>query len=394
MKFRSPESAAQFSLALSLCCLLGLAASAYFLSKEQRDTDRLVRRTQEIVSRVTQAQQLVLDAESTGGGFLLVGDTRLLQRYQELLPRIDREVDALGELFAGNASDSAAVTDIRQCVGVRFSFLSRLTQVRASQGIDAAARLAPTGTGPAEMGYVSTVLSELKNAQNAQLRAHLEQREHVMLKLWIITLAFIAAGVALAVWAYYSTRRASIERQSHDRQKEYMARHDALTGLANRRYLQELLDAQIAHARRRNSVVALMYLDLDGFKEVNDTFGHDSGDELLIDVARRLRGALREGDVVARLGGDEFVASLPDLHAVADVDFVATKLIDVLSAPYALEAGEARISGSIGVAMFPRDGDSPKALLVAADRALYRAKTAGKNRFRWAGEVAPLSVAS
>jgi diguanylate cyclase (GGDEF)-like protein len=143
---------------------------------------------------------------------------------------------------------------------------------------------------------------------------------------------------------------------------------------------------QIRDASRRSAIVALMYLDLDGFKAVNDTFGHDSGDELLVDVARRLRRALREDDVVARLGGDEFVVSLPHLHSAGDIGFVASKLIDVLHAPYALEAGEARISASIGVAIFPRDGETPKALLVAADRALYSAKTAGKNRFRWAGE--------
>jgi len=394
MRFRSPESAALFNLALSLCCLLGLAGSAYFLYKEQRDTDRLVRQTQEVVSHVTQVQQLALDAESTGRAFLLVGDAHLLQRYEDTLPLIDREIDTLEDLLAADATDRAVVGHIRQSVATRFSYLSTLTQVRAARGIDAVVKLASTGTGRTEMGYVGAVLSELKNAQNAQLRAHLAQRERVMLELWLVTVAFIVAGIALAVWVYYKTRSANANRESHDRQKEYMARHDALTGLANRRHLQDRLEAQIAHARRRNSVVALMYLDLDGFKEVNDTFGHDSGDELLIDVARRLRGALRDDDVVARLGGDEFVVSLPDLHAVADVDFVATKLIDVLSAPYALEAGEARISGSIGVAMFPRDGDSPKALLVAADRALYRAKTAGKNRFQWAGEVARLSVAS
>jgi diguanylate cyclase (GGDEF)-like protein len=386
MRFQSPEGAALFNLALSLCCLLGLTGSAFFLAQEQRDTDTLVRRSQEIVSHVTQLQQLTLDAESTGRAYLLIAEPELLQRYQNLLPLIDREVAAIAGLLADDSSELAGVDNIRRGLDTRYSFLTRLTKLRATQGLQAVSTLASRGTDREETAYVVSVLTELKNGQNAQLREYLTHRERLMVQLWMLTVAFVVAGLALALWMYYQTRQANANRESHDRQKEYMARHDPLTGLANRRHLQEQLDMQIRDARRRSAIVALMYLDLDGFKKVNDTFGHDSGDELLVDVARRLRHALREDDVVARLGGDEFVISLLHLHSAGDIGFVASKLIDVLHAPYALEAGEARISASIGVAMFPRDGETPKALLVAADRALYSAKTAGKNRFRWAGD--------
>jgi diguanylate cyclase (GGDEF)-like protein len=386
MRFNSSEGAAVFNLALSLCCLLGLTGSAFFLAKEQRNTDTLVRRSQEIVSHVTQLQQLTLDAESTGRAYLLIAEPELLQRYQYMLPMIDREIVAIAGLLAGDASELAGVDNIRRGLDARYSFLTRLTKLRATEGLQAVATLASRGTGREETAYVVSVLTELKNGQNAQLREYLTHRERLMVQLWMLTVAFVLAGLALALWVYHQTRQANANRESHDRQKEYMARHDSLTGLANRRHLQEQLDMHIRDARRRSAIVALMYLDLDGFKAVNDTFGHDSGDELLVDVARRLRRALREDDVVARLGGDEFVVSLPHLHSAGDIGFVASKLIDVLHAPYALEAGEARISASIGVAIFPRDGETPKALLVAADRALYSAKTAGKNRFRWAGE--------
>lgn len=387
MRFRSPDGVALFNFALSLCYLLGLGAAAYFLSKEQRETDRLVRQSQEIVSHVTRLQYLAFDAESTGRAYLLIGEPELLHRYDELLPAIEREVIAIGALLAGDPQGTTLVMSIRQSVQTRFAFLSRLAKVRRTQGVDQTIKLAMTGTGRAEMAYVNAVLTELKNTQNAQLRAHLAQRERLMLGLWALTTAFIVTGIVLAVWVYYETRKANRNREWHDRQKEYMARHDALTGLANRRHLQERLEAQLAAARKTDSSVALMYIDLDGFKLVNDTYGHDSGDELLRDVARRLRTAVRESDVVARLGGDEFVTSLAHLHSATDVGFVATKLIDVLAAPYALEAGEARISASIGVALFPGDATSAKALLTAADRALYAAKSAGKNRFEWAGEV-------
>ena len=384
MAIRSPERVALFNLGLSLCCLLGLAASAYFLGQEHRATDRLVRHSQDVVAHITELQQLALHAESTGRAYLLVADAALQQRYEDLLPRMDREIAALADLLATDRSEALFVTTIKNRTDARFAFLSKLMQERTAAGVDAVVKAASVGTGRAEMSYVTAALTELKNGQQAQLREYLTQRDRLMQQLWMVTIAFVVAGLALASWGYAETRKADADRRSHERQKEHMARHDPLTGLANRRELQDRLDERIADAARRGSVLALMYIDLDGFKDVNDTFGHDSGDELLMDVARRLRGALRQDDLIARLGGDEFVVVLAPLHSADDIAFVADKLIDVIALPYALESGAAKITASLGVALFPRDGESPKSLLVAADRALYAAKSAGKNRSEWA----------
>lgn len=384
MLMRSPERAALFHLVLSLCCLLALAGSAYHLSRAQDASDARVRHTEEVVSHIAQLHQLALDAESTGRAFLVVADVRLRERYDALRAQIDRELRITTDLLTAEPAAAEQLKALKQALDTRFAYLSELMAVRTAQGLDASARIAGKAVGRAEMEHIREALSALKEGQHVQLREHLAERAHAMKRLSAVTAAFVLAGIALALWVYHQTRGATRTRESHDRQKEYMARHDALTGLANRRYLQERLEEQIAEARRSSSVVVVMYLDLDGFKEVNDTLGHDRGDELLIDVARRLRGAVRAGDVVARLGGDEFVISLPHLVSETDSGFVAEKLIAVLSAPYALEGGEARVSASIGVAMFPRDGETPRELLIAADRALYAAKTGGKNRFEWA----------
>lgn len=157
------------------------------------------------------------------------------------------------------------------------------------------------------------------------------------------------------------------------------AYHDALTGLANRRLLMELATRQLASARRQQEPVALLALDLDNFKAVNDTHGHAAGDALLREVSVRLKASVRDSDVVARVGGDEFVVLMSPVRDRQAYE-LAQRLIATISAPY--PGVQPRVSASVGVALYPRDGESLDALLRAADRALYAAKDSGKGRWR------------
>jgi diguanylate cyclase (GGDEF)-like protein len=165
-------------------------------------------------------------------------------------------------------------------------------------------------------------------------------------------------------------------------QIRHQALHDGLTGLPNRMLIQDRLEQMLARARRHNVPVAVLFLDLDGFKDVNDNLGHDAGDELLRVVARRLTTTLRESDVVGRLGGDEFVILSEDAASENDPDLIATRIIAALSEPVDLEAGEQdntlRISASLGSTC--GDRQTPSELLRDADLALYEAKRTGKNR--------------
>ncbi|WP_281262076.1 diguanylate cyclase domain-containing protein [Azospirillum thermophilum] len=167
-------------------------------------------------------------------------------------------------------------------------------------------------------------------------------------------------------------QRATSERLRH------LAGHDALTGLCNRLLFEDRLDHAIARARRDNRSFALLFLDLDGFKEINDSHGHHAGDATLTLVAERLAAALRDSDTVARMGGDEFAALLEGIGSADDALTVAQKLIETVRAP--LPDLPCRVSTSVGVALFPRDGADSDALLRSADQAMYRAKRLGKNR--------------
>ncbi len=160
-----------------------------------------------------------------------------------------------------------------------------------------------------------------------------------------------------------------------------MANHDALTGLPNRVLMQDRLSQAIMHAHRSKRQVAVMFIDLDRFKHVNDSLGHDAGDALIVEIARRLSNSLRESDTVARQGGDEFVVVLPDLASQDDATLVARKLLDNLFQPMSLCGQEVFPSGSIGIAMYPRDGEDSSTLLKCADSAMYGSKGQGGNHY-------------
>jgi diguanylate cyclase (GGDEF)-like protein/PAS domain S-box-containing protein len=172
------------------------------------------------------------------------------------------------------------------------------------------------------------------------------------------------------------------ERKRVEEQIEYQAYHDALTGLPNRRLFRDRLTVALAHARRLKHPLAVMFLDLDRFKVVNDTLGHSIGDELLKAVAMRLQASLREEDSIARIGGDEFTVLLADLKTIDDAPKIAQKVLDTIAQPLHIDGTELFLTTSIGIALFPSDGDTAEALLANADHAMYRAKDAGRNSYQ------------
>lgn len=162
---------------------------------------------------------------------------------------------------------------------------------------------------------------------------------------------------------------------------EHLAYHDALTGLPNRVLLGDRILQALASARRRNGLLAICFLDLDNFKPINDTYGHQSGDRLLIEVTKRLKESVREADTVARIGGDEFALLLSELESTQEVSEILTRLLSRVAMPYQFDKVTAAISASIGYTLVPSDNGDPDSLLRHADQAMYVAKQEGRNRF-------------
>jgi diguanylate cyclase (GGDEF)-like protein/PAS domain S-box-containing protein len=172
-------------------------------------------------------------------------------------------------------------------------------------------------------------------------------------------------------------------RKEADERVWQLANFDPLTGLPNRRLFRDRLNHEVANAHRRDCSFALLFIDLDRFKQVNDFFGHDAGDTLLVQAAHRIRRCVRDSDTVARLGGDEFTIILGDLYNTDHIEALVQKLLDALALPFAIGPEKAFLSGSIGVAVYPDDARTAEELIRKADQAMYAAKTAGKNQFSY-----------
>jgi len=202
--------------------------------------------------------------------------------------------------------------------------------------------------------------------------------KHLQTKLLLLILAFLLL-VGVSSWI---TARDMVRRKSYQKALYHSANFDKLTDLPNRALFLDRLDQNLKQSERYQRKFALLFVDLDSFKLVNDTLGHDMGDELLTKTAQRLHDCVREADTVARIGGDEFTVILSTITSVDDVQAVAKKIIQVLSKPFSIGDQEVQIGASIGISLFPENGTDTETLLKKADDAMYMAKKDGKNDYR------------
>jgi diguanylate cyclase (GGDEF)-like protein len=222
------------------------------------------------------------------------------------------------------------------------------------------------------------------SAREREVLESVMQHDADRMRRWL--LALVSSAVLLLVVLYGAVRRLNLAERAAKTRFAYQAMHDALTGLANRTALVEHLDQRLADAdiERALGGFAVMLVDLDGFKEVNDQHGHQTGDALLREVSTRMRHTLRDTDFLARLGGDEFMVVIPQVSDRETAARIAEKLVSRIAAPYALTGAKGAavgVSASIGISMFPQHGTERETLMKSADEAMYAAKHAGRNQF-------------
>ena len=244
---------------------------------------------------------------------------------------------------------------------------------RARSAASTASTLAAREAAVLAREQAADLRDEVADRRDEAARATAERRAHTETQL-------LEANEHLVVAAVHSQTMTELAEHA-TMQMSFKAERDFLTGLPNRALLTDRLAQSIALAQRHGKRVALMYLDLDHFKDVNDSLGHSVGDQLLQSVAKRLEGCVRHSDTVSRQGGDEFVVLLSEVEAVQDAALAAEKFIKAMAEPHLIDGHRLNVTLSIGISLYPDDGEDAEAVLTNADTAMYHAKRGGRNNY-------------
>jgi diguanylate cyclase (GGDEF)-like protein len=322
--------------------------------------------------------EALVELESGQRGYLLTGAAIYLEFYNQARRDLATALSALETAFADDPARRAEIAEVVRLARAKEDEAARTIALRTSGKEGAALDAAIADEGRPLREAVRTTLHSLADQLRVALADLGGQQSDKFGDIYKL-LALVVLAVDLSVIVAIMSLSTSILRmREQQREEARKAMHDALTSLPNRRYLVEWLTMALAAARRGGQPLAILYFDLDGFKSVNDRFGHEAGDRVLQTTAARLRRTLRTSDFVARLGGDEFVAVLPDVTSVPVVSMLIARLqSELVKAPIA-EVADGAVSASIGTAWFPQDGDTVDALLGAADHAMYEAKQSRK----------------
>jgi len=311
-----------------------------------------------------------------GGGFVTIySDITARKRDEERLQLADKVFE--------NSPEAIVVTDLaHRILSVNPAFTA-ITGVTEAAAVGTCFRPGGDGDGDDDDGADSPTVWAIVNAHghwSGETTGYRGNGQRYPRSLTITGVRDRSTNQLTHFLAMFSD---ITERKRAEADIQHLAYHDTLTGLANRFSLTARLQQSVADARRNGYQLAVMFLDLDRFKHINDSLGHSVGDELLKQVAQRLRAAVRETDIVARLGGDEFVVVLQALGGPGDAAHIAAKLLERLSTPYAVQDNELHTTPSIGISLFPDDCTDPDVLMRNADTAMYHAKAAGRARFQF-----------
>jgi diguanylate cyclase (GGDEF)-like protein/PAS domain S-box-containing protein len=305
-------------------------------------------------------------------------DSHLVTLYDITDRRVaERRLRVLAGAFQHSGEAILVTNELRRIVEVNAAF-ERMTGYAAEEVL---------GKDPSFLASGRTTAEEYAQMQQGLAEANFWKGE-----LWdrhkdghifpvLVTLATIRDD-SNAVRHYVASYTDITERKAYEERISYLAHHDALTKLPNRFSLQDRLEQALATARRDHTRLAVLLIDLDNFKTINDTLGHNIGDGILVEVARRLRESVRDSDIVARLGGDEFVVALTESGSGA-VPVLAAKLLHALARPYVIDGYDLNSTPSIGISVYPEDGDSAESLIKSSDVAMYHAKSNGRNNFQF-----------
>ena len=368
-------------LAIAGVTIIALAALLLVDLERQAELNAQVVDAQQVKDHLYALRAALQELRSTSRLGARTGDQQAFRAIERRAGEVEAE---LRELQTHASAMVAGANELEQAAQLLVVHARSVAPLRSARGAPSATALSQQ----ADLLAVEAVatLDRALGAQTARIAERTLRQVRLAERLRTTVSWLLAGSFVLLVGLFVGYRRVQLrERQAQER-IERLAHFDVVTGLPNRALLSDRLAQETARARRSSRGFALLAVDLDGFKAVNDTWGHATGDRVLAEVAERSKTCMRASDTIGRIGGDEFLAILPEATADGAVA-VADKLREALRQPYASAPG-ARLGASVGVSLFPAHGQEAEALLRAADQALYRAKREGKNLTKVADESA------
>ena len=357
------------------------------------EASRTAENTLKLVGALKDLQGNVVGSEIELRGYIISGERDRLARAQAFLGRAANLVQTLRDLSGAIPDQMPQVELLGALIGEEFERFATLGKIHGQKGVSAAIRTIGATASEATTRRIQLLTTDLMAAGDARLARRNEESKRGS-DLSVITAAVATLfNLGLLGVVILLVRREIKDRQHAEEVVKFAATHDPLTGLANRLLLTERVNRALAAAKSEGRRIAMLFIDLDRFKNINDTLGHEAGDRLLQNVANRLARCVRRSDTVARQGGDEFVVLIEAFEGPDDLAQVAEKILVEVAEPMTVYGREFQITASIGVSTCPVDGDDLQALLKNADIAMYRAKHQGKNTYQfYAEKMNPHSV--
>jgi diguanylate cyclase (GGDEF)-like protein len=370
---------------VAIAALIGVSAAFYANNVSYRAAERGMLEASDTLLALAAVSTTMQDVETGPDGYLITGKSEYLEPYERALRDIGGMMRRLEELYAGDSARAADLSALQRQVAIKLAVAKDLITLRNRDGFLIAKAAVLSDTGKRSMdelrGSIAR-LSEVESNELQQFRRDLSTgKRRFVYALAALALLILGGGAT----SYFFIARDLALIQQLQMALKHDVYHDGITALPNRTFLMEILRHQLAHARRTAAQIGLLYVDLDGFKEVNDRYGHAYGDRLLVETARRLKACVRESDLLARLGGDEFAIVALDPYSSEGIALLAGRILEALKPSMLPKLADEAVSASIGIAMFPADAADAEMLVKSADEAMYRVKQAGKHSFRFAG---------
>jgi diguanylate cyclase (GGDEF)-like protein len=364
-----------------------------------------------IINRAENLLSELRDAETGQRGYSLTGDEAFLEPYLAVRNSISGHLEELRQRTLSSAAHKHLDAMVPLIVA-KLAEMQHVIELRRNHDMTVVMAVVASGKGKQLMDSIRAEKNsfiQLEEGTLSRYEAEFQSNmRHLFIVIATISLLMLLFAILFSYLIYRETQhrlknlvhletqhlleiqedtnkqlqQANVNLQVSAEKIQQLAYHDTLTGLPNRKLFSDRLGIALAQAQRNQIKAGITMLDLDHFKGVNDTLGHDVGDLLLKAAAERLRAALRKGDTVARFGGDEFVLILPDLEVIEDAIQVVQKIVDSFRKPFLIDTHQLIVTTSIGIAVYPNDGTDEGILLKNADIAMYQAKQTGRDRYQ------------